>query len=166
VAGDLKLAYSQFEELEAFTRFGARLDENTRKIIEHGRRIRALLKQPELSPVPVPEQIVILLALDAKLFDSVPLDRIKDAELSLREAVKDIPAEVRERFNADKELSDRDREILLEIAHRALERFQPESSPISNPEVKTESESKPEGQTESEPKSEPKSNSRENKDKL
>lgn len=166
VAGDLKLAYSQFEELEAFTRFGARLDENTRKIIEHGRRIRALLKQPELSPVPVPEQIVILLALDAKLFDSVPLDRIKDAELSLREAVKDIPAEIRERFNADKELSDRDREILLEISRRALERFQPESSPISNPEVKTESEPKPEGQTESEPKSEPKSNPRENKDKL
>ena len=80
VAGDLKLAYSQFEELEAFTRFGARLDENTRKIIEHGRRIRALLKQPENSPVPVPDQIVILLALNAKLFDNVPLDRMTEAE--------------------------------------------------------------------------------------
>ena len=45
VAGDLKLAYAQFEELETFARFGARLDENTRKIIEHGRRIRACLKQ-------------------------------------------------------------------------------------------------------------------------
>ncbi|AAM05820.1 TPA: alternate F1F0 ATPase, F1 subunit alpha [Methanosarcina acetivorans] len=143
VAGALKLAYSQFEELEAFTRFGARLDENTRKIIEHGRRIRALLKQPEFSPVPVPEQIVILLALDAKLFDSVPLDRIIDAEHSLRAAVADIPAEVRERFNADAELSDRDREIILEIARKALERFRPESKPvtITKPEVKTEAKS-------------------------
>ena len=44
VAGDLKLAYAQFEELETFARFGARLDESTRKIIEHGRRIRACLK--------------------------------------------------------------------------------------------------------------------------
>src|SRR5208283_3651538 len=43
VAGDLKLAYSQFEELEAFTRFGARLEENTLQIIEHGKRIRAFL---------------------------------------------------------------------------------------------------------------------------
>jgi len=42
VAGDLKLAYAQFEELETFARFGARLDEGTRKIIEHGRRIRGL----------------------------------------------------------------------------------------------------------------------------
>jgi F-type H+-transporting ATPase subunit alpha len=154
VAGDLKLAYSQFEELEAFTRFGARLDENTRKIIEHGRRIRDILKQPEFSPVPVPEQIFILLALDARLFDGVPLDQMEEAEHSLREAVTDIPAEVRERFNADAELSDKDRETILEIARRALERFQPESKPISKPEVKTESKPKPEDQIESESKPE------------
>ena len=52
VAGDLKLAYAQFEELETFVRFGPRPDEATRKIIEHGRRIRACLKQSELAPVP------------------------------------------------------------------------------------------------------------------
>ncbi|WP_269849280.1 hypothetical protein [Methanosarcina horonobensis] len=80
MAGDLKLAYSQFEELEAFTRFGARLDENTRKVIEHGRRVRTLLKQPQNSPVPVPDQIVILVALNAKLFDNVPLDKMGEAE--------------------------------------------------------------------------------------
>ncbi len=68
VAGDLKLAYAQFEELETFARFGARLDENTRKIIEHGRRIRACLKQPEFSPVSVPAQITELLALTGGTF--------------------------------------------------------------------------------------------------
>jgi F-type H+/Na+-transporting ATPase subunit alpha len=120
VAGDLKLAYSQFEELEAFTRFGARLDENTRKVIEHGRRIRALLKQPENSPVPVPDQIIILLALNAKLFDNVSLDKMTDAEASLRKAVLDIPAEIRDRFSADKELSEKDRKTILNIAHEAL----------------------------------------------
>lgn len=46
VAGDLKLAYAQFEELESFSRFGARMDEATRKIIDHGSRIRECLKQP------------------------------------------------------------------------------------------------------------------------
>ena len=75
VAGDLKLAYAQFEELETFARFGARLDEDTRKIIDHGRRIRACLKQPEFAPVSVPEQIVVLLALTAKLFDPCRLTR-------------------------------------------------------------------------------------------
>jgi flagellar biosynthesis/type III secretory pathway ATPase len=41
VTGDLKLAYAQFEELETFARFGARLDEDTRLAIAHGQRIRA-----------------------------------------------------------------------------------------------------------------------------
>src|SRR6202044_21979 len=79
VAGDLKLAYSQFEELETFSRFGAHLDEATRKIIEHGRRIRACLKQPEFSPVSVPAQIAVLLALTAELFDQVPLEQMTEA---------------------------------------------------------------------------------------
>ena len=66
VAGDLKLAYAQFEELESFSQFGARLDDDTRKIIDHGRRIRACLKQPEFDSVPVAAQITILLALTAE----------------------------------------------------------------------------------------------------
>ena len=84
VAGDLKLAYAQFEELETFARFGARLDEDTRKIIEHGRRIRACLKQPEFAPVAVPAQIALLLALTAERFDPVPLEQMTDAGHAVR----------------------------------------------------------------------------------
>ena len=144
VAGDIKLAYSQFEELEAFTRFGARIDENTRRVIEHGRRIREILKQPQNSPVPVLDQIVILLALNAKLFDNVPLDKTKTAENALHKAVPDIPADVSEKLKADKELSDKDRKTILSIAQKALAPFQ----------QKSESETKPEAETEAKPGSE------------
>ena len=92
VAGDLKLAYAQFEELETFARFGARLDEDTRKTIEHGRRIRACLKHPEFAPVSVPAQIAVLLALATERLDRVPLDQMTDAEHAVREAAADIPA--------------------------------------------------------------------------
>jgi F-type H+-transporting ATPase subunit alpha len=141
VAGDLKLAYAQFEELETFARFGARLDEDTRKIIEHGRRIRALLKQPEFAPVSVPAQIAVLLALTAELFDRVPLDQMTDAERSLREAAADIPAKVRERLDTADKLSDGDRNTIIEIARQALARFQPK--PGSEHEVQTELNPKP-----------------------
>ena len=124
VAGDLKLAYAQFEELETFSRFGARLDEDTRKIIEHGRRIRACLKQPEFAPVSVPAQIAVLLALTAELFDRVPLDQMTDAEHALREAAADIPAEVRERLDTADKLSDEDRKTIIQIARKSL-RFAP-----------------------------------------
>jgi F-type H+-transporting ATPase subunit alpha len=144
VAGDLKLAYAQFEELETFSRFGARLDEDTRKIIEHGRRIRACLKQPEFAPVSVPAQIAILLALTAKLFDNVPLVQMMDAEHALREVSSDIPAEVRERLNTSDKLSDEDRETIIEIARQALEAFLAVPDSRSEPEQETGERHKPE----------------------
>jgi F-type H+-transporting ATPase subunit alpha len=132
VAGDLKLAYAQFEELETFSQFGARLDENTRKIIEHGRRIRACLKQPEFAPVSVPAQITVLLALTVELFDRVPLRQMTDAEHAVREAAEDLPAEVRERLDTAEKLSDEDRETIIQIARESLAVFQPK------PEVHTQ----------------------------
>jgi F-type H+-transporting ATPase subunit alpha len=151
VAGDLKLAYAQFEELETFARFGARLDEDTRKIIEHGRRIRACLKQPEFTPVSVAAQIAVLLALTAELFDSVPLDRMSDAELAVREAAAEIPAEVCARFDIADKLSDEDRETIIAIARQALAPFQPK------PEAKSETTAKLKPESETEPEAKPKS---------
>ncbi len=124
VAGDLKLAYAQFEELETFARFGARLDDNTRKSIEHGQRIRACLKQPEVTDVSVPAQIAILLALSAKLFDAVPLNRMLDAEHAVQVAAMEIPAGVVGRLKASDTLSDEDREVIIEITRQALTPFQ------------------------------------------
>ena len=135
VAGDLKLAYAQFEELETFARFGARLDEDTHKTIEHGRRIRACLKQPEFVPVSVPAQIAILLALTANLFDAVPLDQMAEAELAVHEVAADIPAEICERFETAAELGAGDREAILEIARQALARFQPRVESRSDSEI-------------------------------
>lgn len=131
VTGDLKLAYAQFEELETFARFGARLDERTRKVIDHGRRIRACLKQPEFAPVSVPAQIAVLLALSAALFDCVPLDQMTAAEHALHEAAATIPAEVRARIETAVTLSDKDRDVIIDIARNALARFQSKPEPRS-----------------------------------
>jgi F-type H+-transporting ATPase subunit alpha len=124
VAGTLKLAYSQFEELEAFARFGTRLDDSTRRIIDHGRRIRACLKQPESEPVPLLEQIAVLLALEAGLFDRVPLDKLPDAERALRSAAGNIPADLAERLTTADQLTDSDRRATVELAVNALASFQ------------------------------------------
>jgi F-type H+-transporting ATPase subunit alpha len=175
VAGDLKLAYAQFEELETFARFGARLDDDTRKIIEHGRRIRACLKQPEFAPASVPAQIAVLLALTADLFDPVPVEQMTDAGHAVREASATIPAEVCARFDTAAKLNDEDKKAIVEIARRALARFQPKPKAKAEPhaeakaghktetkndskaEAKPNSEAKPgsEAKTEPEPKAKP-----------
>jgi F-type H+/Na+-transporting ATPase subunit alpha len=160
VAGDLKLAYSQFEELETFARFGARLDEDNRKVIEHGRRIRACLKQPEFAPVSMPAQIAVLLALTAEIFENVPLDRMPDAEQAVRKAAAKIPEEVSERLDTADKLSDEDRETIIEIARQGLEEllrepdFKSEAEQESEAQPKPEPESKPEVRTEVKPKPE------------
>ena len=80
VAGDLRLSYSQFEELENFARFGVRLDEETQATLARGRRVRELLKQPQYQPLSVAEQIVALTAVTNGRFDRLRLDRIQAAK--------------------------------------------------------------------------------------
>ncbi|MCK1789124.1 alternate F1F0 ATPase, F1 subunit alpha [Pseudomonas violetae] len=133
VAGDLKLAYAQFEELETFARFGARLDEDTRQSIVHGKRIRACLGQAELSPVTVPAQIAILLALNAALFDPVPLDSMIAAQQAVEEAANGLPEDVGQRLASAGQLTDADREQVTEVARQAIAVFlaPAQSAPVS-----------------------------------
>jgi F-type H+/Na+-transporting ATPase subunit alpha len=119
ITANLKLAYSQFEELESFSRFGTRLDENTRKIIEHGKRIRECLKQDEFQSLSVPQQIIVLLALTNGLFDMIAVDKIQTAEISLCNAVAHIPEETLKRLPVE-ELTTADKELILTIARTAL----------------------------------------------
>jgi F-type H+-transporting ATPase subunit alpha len=76
LAESLRLEYAQFLELEVFTRFGTMVDQRTRKTIEHGRRIRAVLGQRQFAPESLGEQVALLLALGESILDPVPLDRV------------------------------------------------------------------------------------------
>lgn len=94
----MRLGYAQFLELEMFTRFGTELDAHVRQQITHGRVIRAALTQPRLAPQSVELQLLVVLGLQAGLFDAVDparmpacmarlgseLDRRADLRASLR----------------------------------------------------------------------------------
>jgi F-type H+-transporting ATPase subunit alpha len=72
----LRLEYAQFLELEVFTRFGTMVDERTRRVIEHGRRIRAVLRQPQFAPLALGEQVALLLAVSLGVLDDISVDRV------------------------------------------------------------------------------------------
>lgn len=124
---NLKLDYAQFEELENFARFGTRLDKHTRKVIEHGKRIRICLKQQELQPMSVPEQVTVLLALNSGLFDTVPIEKMYDAEMALIQHLQKLPEEIVQRQYSGQKLSAEDREVILSIAINVLTPYQDES---------------------------------------
>jgi F-type H+-transporting ATPase subunit alpha len=120
VAGDLRLAYAQFEELESFARFGTRLDDETRQAIERGRRVREVLKQPQFEPMPVAEQIAVLLAVTAGLFDAVAVEEVAAASQRVRSAVVDQLATLCQHIAAGAPLTEADRTALLEVAQEAV----------------------------------------------
>jgi F-type H+/Na+-transporting ATPase subunit alpha len=126
VAGDLRLSYSQFRELETFARFGTQLDEETQHALERGRRVREILKQPQYDPIPVPEQIGVLLAVTEGLFDEIALDRVGRAEADIRQALRDqLAGDIRQRILDGDKLDDSDRNTMLGIARSALDQTLP-----------------------------------------
>lgn len=88
VAGDLRLSYSQFQELESFARFGTRLDERTKKILQHGQRVREILKQKQFAPLSAAEQIAVLFAVNTGMADLLPLGSITVMEAEIVEVVR------------------------------------------------------------------------------
>jgi F-type H+/Na+-transporting ATPase subunit alpha len=120
LVGNLKLEYAQFEELETFARFGTQLDEHTRRIIAHGRRIRAVLNQPELQPVPIAEQLVLLLALNKGLFDEVPLLQMTQAEGLVRAIVPMLPPDVQDQLSTADLLNEQSQIIITGMAEKAI----------------------------------------------
>ncbi len=121
VASNLKLSYAQFEELETFARFGASLEKVTMNIIEHGKRVRECFIQPEGKPLGVPEQIFILLALTDGLFDTIPLEKIPQAESLLLNNMEEFPEAGLKKITSNAPLTNEDREAILSIAKKLLE---------------------------------------------
>jgi F-type H+/Na+-transporting ATPase subunit alpha len=121
VTGDLRLSYAQFEELEMFARFGTRLDQKTRDIIERGRRVRKVLTQPELKPMPIPEQIAVLLSVTNGLFDLLAVEDIPKAEILVREAITAGLPEICGKIEGGELLTDQDEKAILDTAKAALE---------------------------------------------
>ena len=124
VAGDLRLAYAQFEELETFARFGTRLDEDTKRSLERGRRVREVLKQDQHDLRKVPEQIAVLLATTQGLLDTVPVERIGEAEAELRRRLREEAAELCDRIASGEKLGDDGREALLALARDVTGSYQ------------------------------------------
>jgi F-type H+-transporting ATPase subunit alpha len=120
VAGDLRLAYAQFEELETFSRLATRLDESTRVAIERGRRVREVLKQPEHQPLGASEQVAVLRAVTAGVFDALPLSQLARAEAAVQQRARAELGDVCREIEAGAEL-DRSRwDQLLASAQAAV----------------------------------------------
>jgi F-type H+-transporting ATPase subunit alpha len=81
--------------------------------------------------------VAILLELGADLFDAVPLDQMTDAEHAVREAAANTLGEMRARFETAADLTDEDRNTIIDIARQSIAGFRPKSEPEFRPEAQT-----------------------------
>jgi len=120
ITGDLRLFYSQFEELEVFSRFGSRLDEKTRTTLARGRAIREALKQPQFDPLSPSDQMAMLVAATAGLFDNMTSAQVAGASAQIRSMLAERLPGVIASIEAGNPLTPSDRDALIKLAEAAI----------------------------------------------
>jgi F-type H+-transporting ATPase subunit alpha len=122
VAGTLKLDQAQFRELEAFSKFGSDLDAATKLTIERGRRNTEVLKQPQYQPVPVEEQVAMILASTKGYIDRVPVNKVKAFEKEFIDLMKAQNKQVLDNFRVGK-FEDADVDVVKKVATELASKY-------------------------------------------
>ncbi len=78
VAEHLRLYYTQFLEVEVFTKLGVKVFGETARILERGKRLREILKQPRFTYFQVEELVVLFFLFNEGFFDRIPEDRVNE----------------------------------------------------------------------------------------
>ena len=99
VAGELKLLYSQYRELQAFAQFGSDLDADTKARLALGERIVEVLKQGRNSPVTVGCQVAIIFAVINGYLDNVPVKKVRDYEAWLYDRLLHVETALHDRLD-------------------------------------------------------------------
>ncbi len=123
VSGQLKLAYSQYRELQAFAQFGSDLDKDTKDRLEQGARIVEVLKQNKNSPVSVENQVIIIYAVINNFLQKIPVPRVMEFETELYEFINDAYPEITESIKNSGELTKENTERLNEVLKTFVDKF-------------------------------------------
>ena len=119
VAGSLKLAYSQYRELQSFAQFGSDLDADTKARLANGERIVEVLKQGRTSPISVEHQVMIIYAVTNNLLEKIPVEKVSDFQNEMFEFMDTRYPQIGEEIINTKDLSKENTKAL----HEALQEF-------------------------------------------
>lgn len=113
VAGQLRLDMAAFRELAAFAQFGSDLDKATQARLDRGRRLREVLKQPQFSPVPVANQIVVIYAATNGYADEVSLEDMAKWENELNRYIENSHPDLLSAILEEEQLTDKIKKQLI-----------------------------------------------------
>ncbi len=123
VSGSLKLSYSQYRELQAFSQFGSDLDKDTKNRLEKGERIVEVLKQNRNAPVSVEHQVIIIYAVVNDFLKDIPIGLISDFEKELFEYIDNSYPDINKSIVELKELTPENEQMLKEVLNDFTKKF-------------------------------------------
>lgn len=115
LGGPVRLEYSQYLELEVFTKFGARVEKTTQEAIRRGRRIKEALKQPPHDPWAPGEQVAVFFAAHDGLLDDIPADAVGQFQERLRERLRERAGELMAGFASGRPLGEAEKAELRRL---------------------------------------------------
>jgi len=118
-----RLAYTQFLELELFTKFGTTVEPRTQAVLERGRRIRELLKQPAHEPIPLGEQVLLLHLAQGDALLEVEVGRVREFERLFREAARERLGDLLARITGGEDVSDEDVAAITAVAEQVKDQI-------------------------------------------
>ena len=106
VSGSIKLDLAQFREMEAFSQFASDLDQSTKDLLERGRRLTEILKQPQYKPLKVEQQVLIIFAGVKGYLDKISVNDVTKFESFLLEQMKDKGKDIISKIEKEQSISD------------------------------------------------------------
>jgi F-type H+-transporting ATPase subunit alpha len=106
VAGRIKGDLAQYRELAAFAQFGSDLDAKTQAVLERGKRVVEIFKQPQFNPIAVEIQVAVLWTVQNNFIDDVAVDKIKDFQAKLTDFLTTRKAGLLTTIRNEKAISD------------------------------------------------------------
>ena len=106
IAGTLKLDLAQFEELERFTEFTEELERETKKIIEKGRKIREILKQQDLNPLPFEKEVILIYLVTKGFLDDLKIEQVEGFKREVLRIFEEENPQVLEQIRKKEEIDE------------------------------------------------------------
>ncbi len=123
IAAPIRTELAQYRELASFAQFGSELDDDTREKLAQGERIKEVLKQPQFSPMPVENQVIMIYVVTRKYLLDVPVEDVTRFESEFLEFLEAKYPEVLSGIRQDKVLSDENEESLKKAIGQFKEEF-------------------------------------------
>ena len=105
-AGSIRLSLAQYREMEIFTQFSSDLDANTLELLQYGRGLMELLKQPLCAPLSMHEQVITLVAATGKVMLDIEPANVKKFQTAMLAYFEEKHAEIGREIETQKAIDD------------------------------------------------------------